>query len=258
MPSDAGADTPAVEARQPACPVPPPSDEPEVQQLRAALEIAALLRRLIEEGTPLHLSTPEGALVSTRLLAHDGARRRIGFEVADAAAPQLQALLAGAEALAAGYLDGAQLQFDLHDLLLAHGAAGCSLQAALPTRVLRINRRRSRRVRPAGAPTMHLRCPGDPGTALALQVLDVSLGGCALLLPHGQPARLHPGETVPHAWLELDIDTRLQFTLELLHVTFMSADAAGLRLGCRFVDAQPLALQRLERYLWRAQGKRTG
>ncbi|WP_157269908.1 flagellar brake protein [Azohydromonas aeria] len=253
-----GADALADEARRPACTALPPPEDAEVRQLRTPLDIASLLRRLIAEGTPLHLSTPEGALLGTRLLAHDGVRRRIGFEVADAAAPQLQALLAGAEALATAYLDGVQLQFELHDLLLAHGAAGSSLQAALPACVLRISRRRSRRVRPAGAPTAHLRCPDDPGTALSLQVLDVSLGGCALLLPHGQPPLLHPGQTVPHAWLELDIDTRLQFTLELLHVTFMSTDAAGLRLGCRFADAQPQALQRLEKYLWRAQGKRSG
>lgn len=233
----------------------PPTDGTEVLRLHTALDIAALLRRLIAEGTPLHLSTPEGTLLPTRLLTQDSARRRIGFAV-DAAAPQLLPLLAAPEVLAAGYLDGMQLQFELHDLLLVHGDPGCTLQAALPTQVLRISRRRSHRVRPQGAPTAHLRDPGAPGTVLALQVLDVSLGGCALLVPPGQPL-LPPGEVIPHARLELDIDTRLQLTLELLHVTCMSADASGLRLGCRFVNPSPAAVQALQTYLWRTQGRRT-
>ncbi|NML14882.1 flagellar brake protein [Azohydromonas caseinilytica] len=234
----------------------PPPEAAEVLHVDTAPDIAALLRRLIDEAVPLHLSSPEGGLTTTRLLGCDAERRRIGF-AADAAVAQLQPLLAAPQALASGFLDGMQLQFGLDHLLLVHGTAGCTLQAALPTQVLRINRRRNRRVRPAGAPTAYLPDPAHPDAARVLQVLDLSLGGCALRLPYDQPP-LHPGEVFAQALLELDCHTRLALTLEVLHVTCMSADSAGLRLGCRFVDPPAATAQALQAYLWRVQGQHAG
>jgi hypothetical protein len=233
---------------------PAAADAAEVLQLRQAPAIAALLRRLVAESTPLHLSAPGGALLATRLLAHDGTRQRLGFDLADATTPHLQALLAAPLVMAAGYLDGAQLQFELQGLRLAWGSTGCALQAALASRLLRINRRHSRRVRPQGAPTAYLRHPRDPALTLALPILDLGLGGCALLQPHEQPP-LPPGDVIRHARLDLDGQTRLELTLELLHVTCMSDCGVGLRLGCRFLGAGAATLDALSGYLKRVQGK---
>jgi c-di-GMP-binding flagellar brake protein YcgR len=46
---------------------------------------------------------------------------------------------------------------------------------------------------------------------LALRVLDVSIGGCALLLPADVPA-LEPGVTLQGVEIELDADTRFVVT----------------------------------------------
>jgi c-di-GMP-binding flagellar brake protein YcgR len=228
-----------------------------VQPLRGASDIAALLGRLIAEATPLHLSEPGGALLATRLLTHDAPRARIGFQV-DADAPALLPLLTAPEALAAGYLDGTFVQFALHDLLLVRASSGGStLQAAPPAHVLRINRRRSRRVQPPGAPMAHVADASQPGSVCAFKVLDISQGGCALLLPPGQ-ALLQPGDLLCGTRLVLDAHTTLHVTLELLHVTCMSAEDAGMRLGCRFVAPDPATAQALQHYLSRARAKPAG
>lgn len=226
----------------------------EVLQLRQLPAIAALLRRLIAESTPLHLSAPGGALLATRLLVHDGARRRVDLDLADATAAQLQPLLVAPQVLAAGYLDGAHLQFELQGLRLAWGSVGCALQANLASQVLRINRRHSHRIRPRGTPTAHLHHPRHPAMALALPILDLGLGGCALLQPHEQPP-LPPGDFIRPVHLELGEHTRLELTLELLHATCMSDCGVGLRLGCRFVDMTAATLDALSSYLKRIQSR---
>jgi len=67
-------------------------------------------------------------------------------------------------------------------------------RAELPREVFRFQRRNSFRVRtlPRSSPTMVLRHPGIPDMTLALRVLDVSTGGCALFLPNDVPP-LSPG-----------------------------------------------------------------
>lgn len=233
------------------------SDPAEVLQLHDAKAITALLRRLIAEDVPLHLSAPGGGLLATRLITHEAGQRRAGFDLAAATPAQLQPLLAAPQVLATGHLDGALLQFELHGLRLVWRDTGSALQATLASWMLRINRRHSRRMRPRGSPMAILRHPHSPATPLVLPILDLGLGGCALLQPHGQPP-LPPGDFIPGARLELDGHTRLELTLELLHVTCMSDCGVGVRLGCRFVDVDAATLDTLRRYLERAQEQRFG
>ena len=60
--------------------------------------------------------------------------------------------------------------------------------------MFRFQRRNTFRVRTIErtSPTAPFRHPAIPDMALALRVLDVSIGGCALLLPANVPA-LQPG-----------------------------------------------------------------
>ena len=116
-------------------------------------------------------------------------------------------------------------------------------------------RRESFRVRtPANAaPSATFRHPAEPELLLALRVLDVSVGGCALALPPGVPA-LAAGSTLAGVRLELDADARFEATLALQHISGgMGSARAGQRLGCAFAKLDGGAQRTLQRYINQTQ-----
>lgn len=218
-------------------------------------EIVALLRQLRDGSVPLVASTPDGATIGTELWSLDSHAGTLNFS-ADHGHPQLQRLLAADEVTAVGYLDSIKLQFDLHDLVLVHGAQGCTLRAPLPEAVYRFQRRGAFRVRPLErhAPTARFRHPSIPDMALALRVVDISVGGCALFLPHDVPA-LAPGVAVNVVGVELDADTRFDAALRIQHISSL-APAEGVRAGCEWVRLDSDAQRALQRYINQTQKRR--
>ena len=90
---------------------------------------------------------------------------------------------------------------------------------------------------------------------LVLRVLDVSIGGCALMVPEDVPA-LQVGSTLHGARLELDPDTRFAATLELQHVTSIQQGTRGVRLGCAMTQLDGDAARALQRYIDQTQKRR--
>jgi c-di-GMP-binding flagellar brake protein YcgR len=221
-----------------------------------ALEIAAMLRKLADANVPLNLNASDGTVVSTTLWALDNARGTLSFST-DGDDPRLPALLECDEAVVVGYLDSVKLQFDVQNLLLVHGTTGSVLRAPIPREMFRFQRRNAYRVRPATrhAPTARVRHPEIADMALALRVLDVSIGGCALFLPDDVPP-LQPGVLMNQVQIELDIDTRMTVKLRLQHVTSINPDSRGVRLGCELVDPSGDTLRVLQRYIDQTQKKR--
>lgn len=219
-------------------------------------EVGAVMQQLMNAATPVHFSTDAGAALSTVLWTVDSAARRLVFS-ADARHPQLAALVESQEATAVAYLDAVKLQFDLLGLLLVHGSQQCTLQAGMPRQVYRFQRRGAYRVRTLEhtEPTARLRHPGLPDMALALRVLDVSMGGCALFLPDDVPP-IQPGLDMAGVVLELDADTRLAATLRLHHVTHVQPQSRGSRLGCELMHMDPMAQRILQRYIDHTQKRR--
>lgn len=218
-------------------------------------EIAGLLRQLRDAGTPVVLSAPDGAAVVTELWSIDGEQRRINF-TADVRDPALQPLVDADEAVAVGYLDSVKLQFDLQDLLLVRGPRSCALQARLPSVLYRFQRRNAYRVRTLDrqSPTARLRHPAIPDMQLALRVIDVSVGGCALLLPADVPA-LEPGLTLHGVVLELDADTRFAATVQIQHLSALQGDER-MRVGCEWRQLEVDAQRVLQRYIDQTQKRR--
>ena len=147
-------------------------------------EVHGLLRRLIDGAEPVNLNTPEGNAYTTTLWTLDPARGRLSF-AADVAEPRLHQLLNANRSTVVAYLESVKLQFDVSNLMLVHASTASALQAELPQKMYRFQRRRSFRVRPLArtSPVARLRHPMLPDMALELRVLDVSIGGCALSLP---------------------------------------------------------------------------
>jgi flagellar brake protein len=217
-------------------------------------ELLALLRRLADNNVLVHLSAPGGAAYTTTLWTVDAHQRRISLS-ADAAQPAVRALIDGGEATAVAYLESIKLQFDLRHLVLVHGANSSALQAELPAVLYRFQRRECFRVRtPASAaPTATLRHPALPEMTLALRVLDVSVGGCALALPGNVPP-MAAGITLAGVRIELDADARFEATLTLQHISGgMGSPDAGQRLGCAFGRLDGAAQRSLQRYIDQTQ-----
>jgi c-di-GMP-binding flagellar brake protein YcgR len=222
----------------------------------APREVQALLRRLLDAGADLFLSAPNGAHLRTTLWTLDTGRGLLSF-AADDGDPQLLRLVDAGEAVAVGYLDHVKLQFDVDAPLLVHGAQASALQARVPGRLYRFQRRQSYRVRlpeRSGASAV-LHHPGLPEMQLTLRVLDISIGGCALLVPPDVPP-LPPGTRVPGVHLQLDALTRLDATLVLQHVTSLAGDAAGARVGCALHDLDGQAQRVLQRHIDQAQKRK--
>lgn len=219
-------------------------------------DVLALLRRLRDSAVPVTLSGPGGSHLNTTVWTVDDAHQRLALEV-ESGDCQLASLVEGNEATAVAYLDAIKLQFDLQHLVLVRSARATALQCDLPACLYRFQRRSSYRVRTLdrSAPTAHLRHPSLPDMPLVLRILDLSIGGCALLLPEGVPP-LPLGLVLNGVGLALDGDTRTAVGLRLQHFSSINHHYQGLRLGCEFMPLDAQAQRNLQRYIDQTQKRR--
>ncbi len=219
-------------------------------------EIRALLKQLMDDAVPLNLSASDGSAYTTMLWTVDPASGRISF-TADMMAPAVHDIVEADECACVAYLDRIKLQFDVSDLVLVQGHKASVLQARLPHEMFRFQRRNTFRVRTIErtSPTAAFRHPAIPDMSLALRVLDVSIGGCALLQPSNVPT-LQPGAVIKGVRLSLDAETQIDAGLMLHHVTSTGAENGSVRLGCEIVGMSPLAQRALQLYIDQTQKRR--
>lgn len=219
-------------------------------------EVLALLRELRDRSTPVVLSAPDGGSIGASIGAVDEVRQRVAFEV-ESGDPRLPGLVEVDEVTVVGYLHAIKLQFELEDLVLVRGPRATILQARMPHHVYRFQRRTAYRVRTLehGAPVARMRHPGMPDMEIALRIVDISIGGCALLLPEDVPP-LQPGSEINRVTLELDTDTELQVGLRIQHATSMMSDVKGLQLGCEFLRGGDASERMLQRFIDQTQKRR--
>ncbi len=219
-------------------------------------EIVKLMRELNESGTPVQMSAPGGAALSTVIWSVDVSAARLSLR-ADADHPQLHALVETNEVTAVAYLDAVKLQFDLDHVVLVRGTKACALQASLPTQLYRFQRRQSFRVRPheGGAPSLRLRHPALPDMQLRLRVLDLSIAGCALLLPDDVP-ELRAGSVIRGVQLDLQPGVSFIATLTVHHISSIRPGSPGQRLGCELTQMDGEAERLLQRYIDQTQKRR--
>jgi c-di-GMP-binding flagellar brake protein YcgR len=222
-------------------------------RITAPREIAAMLRQLADGNVELYLNAANGSVVHATIWTLDADRGSLGLNV-DADDLALQAMLESQEVVVVGYLDSVKLQFDAHNLVLVRGERSSVLNCALPRELFRFQRRSAYRVRPVlrSSPMARVRHTEIAEMQLALRVLDVSIGGCALFLPDDVPP-MQPGVVLNQVQIELDADTRFHVNLRLQHVTSLNSESHGVRLGCEFVRADATALRALQRFIDQTQ-----
>ena len=216
-------------------------------------EVLAWLRRLEQAGTPVTLSAAGGVVMATTILQVDPLRQRLAL-AAEAGSRAAAELIDADDVTAVTYLDAVKLQFDLHELTLVHATSSSAIHVPLPERLYRFQRRDAFRVRTGerATPVAEFRHPAMPDMRLALRVLDIGAGGCALLLPDDVPA-LPPGILIQGARLRMDADTNVELTLRTLHVSAIQPGAGGARLGCALQGLSGPGACALQRWIDRMQ-----
>ncbi|MEY2686794.1 MAG: hypothetical protein RL375_992 [Pseudomonadota bacterium] len=223
--------------------------EPDRFRVTEAVEVGDLLDQLVARHVPVTLATPDGVNYTTQLVSSDHSARRIGFAASNRDM-RLRSLVDADEALAVAFLDQVRLQFDLGGLMLVHGAKDSVLQAEWPASMYRFQRRDSYRVRPLDhqKPVAHLIHPDGSHRALALRIIDLSLGGLALQLPAEHEA-IEPGTRLDPVEIDLDALTRLNVALRVVHVSVLDGGTTGTRLGCEWVHMGGDGARVLQRYI---------
>lgn len=219
-------------------------------------EIADMLRRLAEGNVHVSLNAPNGTSITVTLWTLDAERRTMCFSTLPDE-PQVNTIVECNEATVVGFLDNVKLQFDVADLVLVHRGNHAVLNSAFPQELFRFQRRGGFRVQPLlrTSPVARLRHPMIPDMQLALRVLDVSIGGCALFLPSDVPP-LDPGVLINGVVIDMDADTRVHTGLRLQHVTSLNPESGGVRLGCEMVSPGSDGLRSLQQYIDHTQRRR--
>ena len=225
-------------------------------RLSAVPEVLAMLKRLQDGNVIVHLNGSDGANYTTTLWSVDPVRGLISFS-AEGENNQVQALVESADAVAVAYLDSIKLQFDAVGLVMVHNGRNAVLNCAMPRELFRFQRRSGFRVRPLlrSTPVARVRHPAIHEMPLALRVLDVSIGGCALFLPDDVPA-LEPGVLINGVQFDLDAETRVTASLRVQHVTSVNPESKGVRLGCEMHGTASPALRSLQHYIDQTQKRR--
>jgi len=227
-------------------------------RVSAPSEIAAFLTQLTDNKIPVALNAPDGGIETTLLWTVDADRNRLAFW-ADASDAKTRHLLDRPGHVVVAYLHCVKLQFEVGPLVLQRGDPVSVLSCALPTQLFRFQRRHAYRVRPlmTEALTARLVHPDVPDMPLVLSVLDLSLSGCALLLPDDVPVPQR-GALLRQVEFDLDVDADTEFRVDLRvqNVSPRSAAAPGMRVGCEFVNVRSGPLCALQRFVHDVEKRR--
>jgi c-di-GMP-binding flagellar brake protein YcgR len=240
----------------------PEADSPALERfaLRGHDEIAALLRELADRQTLVTLYYDHAAGFTVgNLLDVDGSPDAVVLECAGDDHVQ-RAIAEAADIVVVAFLDSTKLQFTLAGAEPVEFQGRAAFRLRRPQRVLRIQRRSETRRHPPGGRPATCRVPGadHPGQYEALRVLDISLGGLAVLAPP-RLFDLHRDQVLAPCYLDLPELGQIGVTLKVRYLEAWPSEVGCRRCGCEFVDLADGARRALQRYLDRLEApKPTG
>jgi flagellar brake protein len=231
----------------------PEPDSPEQERfwLYSPIEIVALLDRLCANLVPMTVYWGrDSECAVTQILEVDGESNQIKLD-----APGVDRLRAkvldAAELICVGFVDHVKVQFTLRSPTSSVSGTYAAVAAALPDRVLRLQRREYFRV--PTPETLSASClvpfSGDKGQYESLRVIDLSVGGLALLA-YPRHFEVTEDSSIDRCFLDLPGVGTVTVRLRVAHVE-MTSDGTTRRCGCEFVDLSPQARMMLQRYVQR-------
>jgi c-di-GMP-binding flagellar brake protein YcgR len=232
-----------------------PFPEPESPELeRFALyrshEISALLRELRDRQilVTLYYNEADGFTVSN-VLAVDAERDEVVLDcAADRSAQRVVDQARDVTVIA--FIDSSKIQFHASRIESTTHQSRPAFRIPLPRRLLRMQRRSAPRMQPpASRPaTCLVPVPGELGRYESVRVLDISIGGVALLAP---PVlfELVRDQVLRDCYLDLPDVGQVNVELRVRYMDAWPGEGGGRRCGCEFVEAAGNALRMLQRYL---------
>lgn len=222
--------------------------------------IAALLGELRRRGSLVTLYYDgEAGFAVGNVLDVDVEREAVVLDCAGDGDVQRSVALAG-DIVVVAFLDGTKIQFTLTGAEPVDCQGRAAFRLRLPRRVLRIQRRSAPRRHPSGGRPAICRVP-VPGSAdqyEPAQVLDISLGGLAVLATP-RLSDLARDQVVGPCRLDLPELGQIDVSLRVRYLEAWPSEIGGRRCGCEFVDLGDGARRSLQRYLERlAARSRTG
>lgn len=232
-----------------------PFPEPESPDLErftvySKVEIAAVLRQLVEEGALVtaYFDSDPGFLVTVVLDVNDKFEEVI-FDVAVDVIAQKR-LLASKHIVFVGFLEHIKVQFISHVAEETQHDGRPAFRVRLPESLLRLQRRDFFRVRPPlSKPAKCLVPYGEDGKQYeSLRVVDLSVGGLAALT-YPEKFDLPSGQLIENCFLDLPGVGSVNVAITVRHVDAVPKDEKARRCGCEFVDMAPAARVMLQRYI---------
>ena len=237
-------------------PLQPPALPPDMEAfaLTSRVEIAAVLRNLANARSGLTLHGGDDLHVPS-MVVHVADHQMLLDIVDD---PEtIRAVLGSESILAIGHDGLVEVRFEVTGLVRRALRGAPVLEARLPERLVRLQRRDNyRAVTPMSArPTC--RIPWAEGRVIEATIFDISGGGVAVI---GYPADVDipSGTEIPECRIALPGLEVVAVTLQIRHSHEM-AIAGGKRLrrsGCVFVDTPETTLRIVQRYIFRIEAER--
>jgi c-di-GMP-binding flagellar brake protein YcgR len=219
--------------------------------LYSKFEIDALIARLCDERVQMTVYWgSSGQFAVTQIMKVDGLRNEAHFDLPSQ--PQQQTELLGVgELVCVAFIDSVKLQFSIAAPRRSSEGGYPTFVCAFPDRLLRLQRREYYRVRAPESLSATCLVPytGDCSRYEALRVLDVSVGGLAMLAypQHFSPA---PGTVIDRCYLDLAGVGTVTIRMRIANVD-PTPSAVVRRCGCEFIDLSPQARMMLQRYVHR-------
>lgn len=217
--------------------------------LRSRIDILPVLNVLAENKVPIRIKFSRAVEpVETTLLSVKPEYEEMMF---DAAGMRGLEVLDGTVSLEADVLiDATRISFSAGYVEAAIFRGKPAFRARVPESVARVQRRGSVRypVPSLNPPVVSLRRASDNNRELRLRLMDISLGGAALVL-EDRALAFALGATLTKCRLDLPGCGVVEMDLVVQYVDQMDRKSGWRRMGCRFSDLPVFALTHIRRYV---------
>ena len=227
----------------------PASPELERYTVYSRAEIVGMLRALRDACVLVtaYFDGDPGFGVTTLLAVNDGGGTLV-FDSLSVEHAQKR-LLGSSRVTFVGFVASIKMQFTARTARPCTYEGKPAFAVPLPAQAIRLQRRDAFRVRPPLSKPAMCRVPlGEPGQYEALRVLDISIGGLAVLT-YPERFDVAAGTVIDDCQLDLPGVGGTTVCLRVRHLDLFAHDEKARRCGCEFMKMAPAAQLMLARYV---------
>lgn len=227
-----------------------PSNDIEQYQIYSRMEMLSIFRAIIEQRSfvTVYFNQGDDFLVTNLVAANPDFEELVCDMGSDTEANQR--MLAAQRLLFVSFVESIKVQFSVARAEPTTFQGHAAFRIRMPDSILRFQRRNYYRV---PLPTMrNITCqiprPDAPGQLLEVRILDLSVGGIAMMLLPSD-LRLEHGMLLQNCKIEIPEFGTVTAALEIRHLRPEENQADTQRVGCQFVGIPAPMMSLLQRYI---------